>query len=170
MNLSHLQSIGRTFAGGAFLLGFWIILFGNFKLLTILSGVVSSALVISLAKRLGFTVTVPAEAPFKFWLWIPYLGRLFRNIIRSTFRTLYLILTDKIEPKIVALHCEVDSDLGELFLLNSITITPTTIAILQEKGLVYIHHLDLRDREEYEELNEAIEGEYGEPLRKLLEE
>ncbi len=87
----------------------------------------------------------------------------------STARTCYLIVTGDLDQKIVIYESNLKSRTGLLLLLNSITLTPTSVAILHEDNLVYVHHLSIRNKDDYETLLEEIEGNFENPLAALLD-
>ena len=70
-----------------------------------------------------------------------YLGTLAWRFIISTGYTIRLILLGREEGRIVALPLRLRHPIGRLLLLNSITLTPSTISLLVEADLLYFHGL-----------------------------
>jgi multisubunit Na+/H+ antiporter MnhE subunit len=59
----------------------------------------------------------------------------------STLHTAWLILRGGEEGRMVALPLHVTDPLAQFILLNAITLTPSTISLLTEDNLLYIHWL-----------------------------
>jgi len=68
------------------------------------------------------------------------------RVALSTVYTSRLILFGGEESRIVALPIRVRAPLARLLLLNAITLTPSTISLLIERDLLYIHWLGLRNK------------------------
>ena len=62
----------------------------------------------------------------------------------STIYTSWLILSGTGEGRLMALPLRVSHPLGQFVLLNSITLTPSTISLLVEGNVVYLHWLQSR--------------------------
>jgi len=87
-----------------------------------------------------------------------YVGVLMWRFVASTAYTIRLILTGNEEGRIVALPLRLRHPIGQLLLLNSITLTPSTISLLIEGDLLYIHWLRGRnERGDWETIKEALE-------------
>lgn len=74
----------------------------------------------------------------------------FLEMARANFDVAYRVITGKINPGIVCYNPELTSDLGQLLLANSITLTPGTLTVdVDEKtGDFYIHILNVRPEAE----------------------
>ena len=89
-----------------------------------------------------------------------YIGILAWRFLISTGYTIRLILLGDEEGRIVALPLRLQHPIGRLLLLNSITLTPSTISLLVEGDLLYIHWLRARNAEgDWETIKETLEGE-----------
>ncbi len=89
-----------------------------------------------------------------------YLGILAWRFLISTGYTIRLILLGEEEGRIVALPLRLRHPIGQLLLLNSITLTPSTISLLVEGDLLYIHWLRARDAQrDWETIKETLERE-----------
>ena len=89
-----------------------------------------------------------------------YLGILAWRFLISTGYTIRLILVGDEEGRIVALPLRLQHPIGQLLLLNSITLTPSTISLLVEGDLLYIHWLRARDAQgDWETIKETLERE-----------
>lgn len=63
------------------------------------------------------------------------------RFIASTLYTCRLIVSRKAEGRIVALPVQIEDQFGRFVLLNSITLTPSTISLLLEGDTLYVHWL-----------------------------
>ncbi|MBS3814907.1 Na+/H+ antiporter subunit E, partial [Candidatus Bipolaricaulota bacterium] len=147
----------------------WLILFREVRPVILVSGAFATGLVVFLYSTFDLTIDISARSLAHPLLWLKFFSLLILEVVKSTVRTCYLILTGDVKGKIIAYDTELESGTGKLFLLNSITLTPITIGILTEKNLVYIHHLELEDRDDYEDVVGEINSSFEEPLLDLLE-
>ena len=69
---------------------------------------------------------------------------LLARLVISTIYTSWLILSGRGEGRLMALPLRVSHPLGQFVLLNSITLTPSTISLLVEGNVVYLHWLQSR--------------------------
>lgn len=152
----------------AVLTAIWLILFNRVEIFFILTGTAGSVAVLFLSRKLQKGIAVLPENISKLPVGVFFLTRLLIQIAISTTKTIVMSVTGNIKPKIVAVPVQVKSELGQLLLLNSITLTPTTIAVLKENNLVYIHHLQLTDKEDYDRLKKTVSNYYDSPLFQLL--
>jgi multicomponent Na+:H+ antiporter subunit E len=89
-----------------------------------------------------------------------YIGILAWRFVISTGYTIRLILLGGEEGRIVALPLRLRHPIGRLLLLNSITLTPSTISLLVEGDLLYIHWLRARNAQgDWETIKETLERE-----------
>ena len=92
------------------------------------------------------------------WRSLRYAAILFWRFVISTGYTIRLILVGDEEGRIVALPLRLSHPIGQLLLLNSITLTPSTISLLIEGDLVYIHWLRARNAQgDWETIKETLE-------------
>jgi multisubunit Na+/H+ antiporter MnhE subunit len=73
-----------------------------------------------------------------------FAATLVARLIVSTLHTSWLILTGREEGRFMALPLGVSDPLGQFLLLNSVTLTPSTISLLVEGDVVYLHWLQSR--------------------------
>ena len=94
------------------------------------------------------------------WRSFRYLGILVWRFVISTGYTVRLILLGDEEGRIVAVPVRLRDPTGQLILLNSITLTPSTISLLIEGDLLYIHWLRARNAQgDWEAIKETLERE-----------
>ena len=166
--LDFLGTFFKTLFGWGLLYLLWLILFRDVRPVILVSGAFTTGLVVFLYYTFDLSIDVPARSLARPLLWLKFFSLLILEIAKSTVRTCYLILTGDVKGKIIAYDTELESGTGKLFLLNSITLTPITIGILTEKNLVYIHHLYMKDRDDYEAVVDEIRSKFEEPLLELL--
>ena len=94
------------------------------------------------------------------WRSLRYAGILAWRFAISTGYTIRLILRGDEEGRIVAVPVRLRDPAGQLILLNSITLTPSTISLLIEGNLLYIHWLRARNAQgDWEAIKESLERE-----------
>jgi multisubunit Na+/H+ antiporter MnhE subunit len=80
------------------------------------------------------------------------------RLVVSTFYTSWLILSGRGEGRFMALPLRVRDPLGQFVLLNSVTLTPSTISLLVEEDVVYLHWLQPRGGSgDWQSIKESIE-------------
>ena len=123
----------------------WVALSRRFDAQTVALGV-GAALLALWAQRLlvplhGRPAAHVFRHPFRLLLFVATLAQRF---ILSTLLTARLILFGNEEGLLMALPIRVTNPFGQFLLLNSITLTPSTISLLVEGDLLYIHWLQRR--------------------------
>jgi len=87
-----------------------------------------------------------------------FVGTVAWRLVQSTLYTSRVILTGREEGRIVAIPTRIVDPIGALLLSHTITLTPSTISLLLEDGLLYIHWLRARgDRGDWRGIKEALE-------------
>jgi multicomponent Na+:H+ antiporter subunit E len=125
-----------------FILGVtWLLWSGLYKPLVIGLGAFSCVLSVYLAHRMGFfrhqaMIGLLPRLP-GYWLW------LLREIIISSWDVAKLILQPSlpISPTVVILESEPQTDVGQVILGNSITLSPGTVTLDLHEGQILIHCL-----------------------------
>jgi len=141
------------------LLGCWLALSRGVDLPRLIAGVLAAAIVV-LVQRCLF----PSFAPFPalllrrpHWL-LAFLVVFVYRFLTSTLRTCWLILFGGEEGRIVALPTRLEHPIGQFILLNAITLTPSTISLLLEGDLLYIHWLKAKgSRGDWKAIKESLE-------------
>lgn len=83
--------------------------------------------------------------------WAVFLFLFIPDAVRSTLDIARRVLTPKIpmHPGIIAIPIEFRGPIDTLLLCNHLTLTPGTVVVdlMPEKGLLYLHVIDARERE-----------------------
>ncbi|MGI1998275.1 Na+/H+ antiporter subunit E [Shewanella frigidimarina] len=127
----------------------WLLWSGLYKPLVMSLGALSCLLSVYLAHRMGFfrhhtnLLRLMPRLP-GYWLW------LLREIIISSLDVAKLILKPSmpISPTVVVLEAEARTDVGQVILGNSITLSPGTVTLDLHEGKVLIHCLTIESARE----------------------
>ena len=146
--------------------GFWIFLSGQLDMFHISLGLLSSALVSFLS---GDILMLDAKkndrlaVAFRLICYIPWL---LYQIVLSTLHVAFLALhpniLNKIDPTIVTFKTKLKSNIAQVALANSITLTPGTITIRIEDGVFYVHAISRKAAA-------GLPGEMEDRLAKVFE-
>lgn len=119
----------------------WILWSGVYKPLVLTLGALSCVLTVYLARRMGFfqhtaLLVVMPRLP-RYWRWL--LG----EIAISSFNVARQILRPSlsINPTLVEIETGTDSDVAEVILANSITLSPGTVTLDVHEGRLLVHCL-----------------------------
>ncbi len=140
----------------------WIILNGRITLELILFGIgIVTAIYVFAHALLGYGIRSETTLLRNFPLLLLYFLNLICEIIKAALYVLGRIITGKKpEPVIIEFHSGLTDEICNVFLANSITLTPGTYTIFQEKDHFKVHCLT-------EELSEGItESSFVRLLRK----
>lgn len=120
---------------------FWMLLSGEFSLVLILSGVISSLLVSYLSHDLLIGNEDIKLSVLRVYRFARYLPWLMWQIVLSNFDLAYRTLHPKmpIDPGIITFKNEFKTEMGMVTLANSITLTPGTVTIEVNKNEFIIH-------------------------------
>jgi multicomponent Na+:H+ antiporter subunit E len=122
--------------------GLWSIeemLFG--VILSLISGFISHATFIKKDMRMA--------NPIRWILFLVYLiGPFFVSLAKANLDVAYRVLTGKINPAIVKISPDLETDLGITMLANSITLTPGTLSVDvdEEQKNLYIHWINVDEK------------------------
>jgi len=120
---------------------FWMLLSGEFSLILILSGVVSSLLVAYLSHDLLIGKADIKLNAVRILRFIKYLPWLMWQIVLANFDLAYRTLHPKmpIDPGIIGFKNELKTEMGVVTLANSITLTPGTVTIEANEDEFIVH-------------------------------
>jgi len=132
----HVLSLGLV------LYGLWMLLSGYFQPLLLGLGAGSVLAVIWIAHRMdvidheGHPIHLTGRA-FLYWPW------LIVEIIKSNIDVAKVILSRKmpIHPSVIEIKATQETELGQVILANSITLTPGTVTIAIDRDIMSVHAL-----------------------------
>jgi multicomponent Na+:H+ antiporter subunit E len=123
--------------------GFWILLSGKFDLFHLTLGLLSSGLVTLLSTDILMLDSKKNDRlaiTFRFICYIPWLlYQIVLSTLHVTFLALHPKMLDQIDPTIVTFKTNLKSNIAQVVLANSITLTPGTITIRIEGDVFYVH-------------------------------
>ena len=131
--------IGTTFI----LLAFWLLLSGKFDAFHVALGVLCSLLVAYLFHDLLFANVRVGDMRTIAYRFVKYIPWLIYQILMSNIHVASLVIRGKmpIDPQIVTYKTKLETDISQVTLANSITLTPGTITMDIKDGLYYVHAL-----------------------------
>lgn len=142
----------------------WIIFNGKVTLEIVLFGIAICAwLYWFMCKYLNYHANREISILKNMHLYIKFFFILALEIIKANIAVIRIILSPKkdFEPTIVKFKTDIKSDLGKVFLANSITLTPGTYTIQLEDDEYLIHALD---KSFGEDLNDSV---FAKEIREL---
>lgn len=122
----------------------WLILNGRVTVELILLGIPISALVLLLANRaVGYTVKTDIRIMRNLPVFFLYTLNLVAEILKASAAVMGVVLdpSKKPEPVIVEFHSGLKTELQNVLLANSITLTPGTYTLFQEGDHFVVHCL-----------------------------
>lgn len=124
----------------------WVVLSGNFSILLLSLGVISSLLVAFFFHDLLFP-NVTSRYPGFFFRFIAYIPWLIWEIAKANFHLMCLVfhprMKELIDPHITVFQTDLTSNLSITVLANSITLTPGTITVTATAdGVFSVHAID----------------------------
>ncbi len=127
---------------GAVLYGLWLLLSGHYQPLLLGLGVASTIVVVLIARRMDLIDREghPIHLSWRFLLYIPWLVW---EIVKANIDIARVIVRPKmaIRPAVLRLKGTQKSELGHVIYANSITLTPGTVTIGLEEGVLSVHAL-----------------------------
>ena len=143
--MNRLNSAGHQ---GSFMIIFffflWLILNGRITAELILLGIPISALVLLLANRaVGYTLKTDIRIMRNLPVFFLYTLNLVAEILKASAAVMGVVLdpSKKPEPVIVEFHSGLKTELQNVLLANSITLTPGTYTLFQEGDHFVVHCL-----------------------------
>lgn len=133
----------RAIGLAASLTVFWVLLSGYWLPLILALGVVSIALCVYIARKLGtddaegYPTHLFVSAVFSYWPW------LIKEIVVSNIMVAKAILRggDAVHPQVLKVKAGQHDELGQTIYANSITLTPGTVSIAVQDDEITVHAL-----------------------------
>lgn len=138
----------HTVSLGIFLFALWLLLSSHFEPLMVSFGVISVLFTLYMARRMDVVdqESHPVHLTFrlfKFWFILGH--KIFVANIDVTLRVLGL---RPVNPQLIRLKLDQDSDLGKVIYANSITLTPGSASIHIENDELFVHTISREGAEE----------------------
>ncbi len=126
-----------------FLFALWIVLNGRITIELVIFGVVIASAVTFFANRvIGYTASIDRRIMRNLPVFLLYILNLIREIIISAFKMCGMVYNaEDPDPVIIEFHSGFNSQLQNVLLANSITLTPGTITLFQEGDHFVVHCL-----------------------------
>jgi len=132
----------RNVVAAALFAATWLLWSGHYSVLLLALGAVSCVVVLLLARRTGFfaidvyALHLGPRLP-AFWIW------LLQEIVRSNFTVARIVLGRRlrIEPTLVSVDASHLPASIQATLANAITLTPGTVAVDIDRGVIEVHCL-----------------------------
>lgn len=126
-----------------FLFALWIVLNGRITIELVIFGVVIASAVTFFANRvIGYTASIDRRIMRNLPVFLLYILNLIREIIISAFKMCGMVYSaEDPDPVIIEFHSGFNSQLQNVLLANSITLTPGTITLFQEGDHFVVHCL-----------------------------
>ena len=144
-NLKHLFNLAL------FLFVIWLLLSGHYTPLLISLGVISTLLVLILARRVHvidreIQPVLLKPSVFLYWFWIA------GEIIKSNLDVSRRILSPRmpISPRVLTVRASQKSELGRVTYANSITLVPGTVTLDVDEDVLTVHALTQAAAEDLE--------------------
>jgi len=150
----------------------WLGLTWSVELLSLIVGVGVAILVAFLISDM-FVAKVPLfKKPVRYLWFLYYLPVFLWECLKANFDVAYRVGHPAlpINPGIVKVKTQLKTELGLTFLANSITLTPGTLSVDvdKEKGYLYIHWINVKDKE-VEEATRIVVERFERILRRIFE-
>ena len=145
----------------------WVLLTASLAKDELISGVIIS-LVVSLISAPKMKILNGLKLNFGFIFGIlQYLGYFFYALIKANLDLAKRVISPdmKIHPDVVEIETTMQSDLGKLFLANSITLTPGTLTVDVYDNRMLVHWIDVPDDNDIEETTKAIVNKFEDYLK-----
>ena len=130
-----------TTGSGTEILGLW-------SLYEALFGLILSIIVGFIAQSIFIKDSFRMLNPARWIIFLAYIiGPFFISLAKANLDVAYRVITGKINPGIVKISPDLQTDLGITLLANSITLTPGTLSvdIDEDKNDLYIHWINVKD-------------------------
>jgi multisubunit Na+/H+ antiporter MnhE subunit len=138
----------------------WVALTQTVDVAILSVGIGASAGITLLQHHLFPSIHIPSLVRLlgRLHLLILFVAVLAWRFITSTLYTCGLIVSGREEGRIVALPVRIEDPVGQFILLNSITFTPSTISLLLEGDILYVHWLRARGHKgDWQTIKESLE-------------
>ena len=162
--------LSRYLATVVVLFCLWLLFTSTVELQEVVAGAVIVLLVAALGCEGFATRGLRILSPRRLVYLLIYLPVFFWEMIKANFDVAYRVVHPRmpIRPGIVAIKTDLKTDVGKLFLANSITLTPGTLTMEVRGEHLFIHWINVRD-EDVQKASEIIAGRFEKYLKVICE-
>lgn len=148
----------------------WLLLSSTFDYERLWLGVVISFIIALFTHEFYIKIGFPPLTPKRFLFFIIYIFILFYEIIKANLDVASRIIRPSlpINPGVVIIKTELESDIAKTILANSITLTPGTFTLDIQRDELLIHWIDVKAIE-VEETTEIIGERFEKYLRFIFQ-
>lgn len=142
-----MRSVKGILLGLAVLAAVWLLLTGSLSRGELIVGAFVTALTLIVFRESAVVFAGLKIGP-KSLLFLPvYLAVFIVELIKSNIDVARRVLSPSlpVNPGIVKVHTDIESDIGKLLLANSITLTPGTLTLDVVGQDLYVHWIDVKD-------------------------
>ncbi len=167
MNNSNYFS--RWVFGFIILLLLWLAFTFPFSLPELYTGIVVAAFTALLTAKYFDEFGISSFAPGKILGLLIYIPIILWEIIKANIEVAIIVLSPSlpIEPAIVTAKTKLKSNIGKMFLANSITLTPGTLTVDIIKDTYFIHCIKIAKTDE-KYATDSIIGKFEKHLRRFV--
>jgi len=165
-----LKHVSRYISTAVALFCLWLLLTSTSNAQEVVAGAVLALLVAALGYKDFTTRGLRIFSPRRLLNLLIYLPVFFWEMIKANFDVAYRVIHPRmpIRPGIVAIKTELKTDIGKLFLANSITLTPGTLTMDVQGEYLFIHWINVKG-EDVERASEFISARFEKHLKAICE-
>jgi multicomponent Na+:H+ antiporter subunit E len=151
------------------ILGVWFILVWSFETPDVIAGVLIAAFLSLLLNSIFEKEATYLLHPVRLFWMIVYIPVFFYHMIVANFDVAYRVINPglPIKPGIVKVKTKLKTDMGKMFLANSITLTPGTLTVDVEDDVLYIHWINVQT-DDVKKATEIIVGKFEKYLVRIF--
>ena len=148
----------------------WILLTGSLAPEELLTGLVVAVVAALATKQIQLFDAFKWNAGTPLAL-IKYLVFFIIALIKANLDLARRILTPAlpINPAMVEIHTDLQSDLGKLLLANSITLTPGTLTVDVEQNRLLVHWVDVTPGRDMQQATQAIAADFEQYIQGFMQ-
>jgi len=165
-----LKSLSRYLATAILLFGLWLLLTSTTEPQEVIVGCVCALLVALLGYKNFSARGLRMLSPRRLAHLLIYLPIFFWQMLKANFDVAYRVVHPRmpIRPGIVAIKTDLKTDIGKLFLANSITLTPGTLTVEVRGEYLFIHWINVK-AEDVERASELVGGRFEKHVKAICE-
>ena len=136
----------------------WLLLTSSIHYQELIVGAILSLVIALFASKLNSQCISGITNPFK---WFIYIIIFFKNLIAANINVATIVLKPKlpINPGIIKLKTNADTNFKKLVIANSITLTPGTITLDVIDDYFYVHWINV-ETDDMEKASKIIKGDF----------